>query len=127
MIAACATPQLKSTPLRDLANLAWAFAVQRQLDTQMMKGVGREVREGVDDEEERRIIEEGGERFVLGAFFWGGVLSRRACCCFLRQGVYIWPLSHAIRQGQRGEKMILVQDGIARHPTRVDTGVPGGL
>eukprot|EP00752_Nemacystus_decipiens_P015925 g14232.t1 len=46
VIAACATPQLKSTPLRDLANLAWAFAVQGQLHTQMMKGVGREVVSG---------------------------------------------------------------------------------
>lgn len=43
MIAACATPQLASTPLRDLANLSWAFAVQRHLDTEMMAGVGREV------------------------------------------------------------------------------------
>lgn len=43
VIAACATPQLASTPLRDLANLTWAFAVQRQIDPDMMAGVGREV------------------------------------------------------------------------------------
>lgn len=43
VIAACATPQLASMPLRDLANLSWAFAVQRRLHPEMMAGVGREV------------------------------------------------------------------------------------
>lgn len=43
VIAACATPQLAAMPLRDLANLSWAFAVQRRLHPEMMAGVGREV------------------------------------------------------------------------------------
>ncbi|CAM9183165.1 unnamed protein product [Ectocarpus sp. 8 AP-2014] len=43
VIAACATPQLAAMPLRDLANLSWAFAVQRRLHPEMMAGVGREI------------------------------------------------------------------------------------
>ena len=43
VIAACATPQLASMPLRDLANLAWAFAVQGRLDQETMAGIAREV------------------------------------------------------------------------------------
>ena len=43
VIATCAIPQLASMPLRDLANIAWAFAVQRHLHHELLAGIAREV------------------------------------------------------------------------------------
>ncbi|CAM9844726.1 unnamed protein product, partial [Hapterophycus canaliculatus] len=43
VVADCVTPQLSSTPLRDLASLSWAFAVQRRLNADMMAGISREI------------------------------------------------------------------------------------
>lgn len=44
VLAACVVPQLASMPLRDLANLAWAFAMQRHPHRQLLEGIAREVK-----------------------------------------------------------------------------------
>lgn len=44
VIAECAMPKLSSMPLRDLANLTWAYAAQRLLDEELMLGIARQVR-----------------------------------------------------------------------------------
>lgn len=45
VLAACVVPQLTSMPLRDLANIAWAFAMQRLPHRQLLEGIAREVNE----------------------------------------------------------------------------------
>ncbi|CAM9907952.1 unnamed protein product, partial [Choristocarpus tenellus] len=42
-IAANVKPQINSLTVRDVANLAWAFAVHRQLDSELMEGIAVKV------------------------------------------------------------------------------------
>lgn len=65
VLAACAIPQLASMPPRDLANVAWAFAIQRHPHRQLLTGIAREVNK---KDKARRVCGREVEGFTRKAF-----------------------------------------------------------